>query len=323
MPPGAPLELRRRELQAAVWLNPNDPLARDIYARSLLLDGNKHDGLQQITLSVFHSPELDSHFYLQPRTIQWLLPEEQQAVYEGFGRAIKAGYAGSAHDLAGFYRELGRYFEAAEVEQKAAAATDDDATRFDYLVGAGQDYAEDGELTKAQVQFRSAIEIDPSDPKPYTDLMIMVLAPNHDLKAANAVGDEAVAAGVDELIIEQARADAARAAGDPIAAEAALIQVSKDSPTFTSMMNLGGFYSDSGKYDRATIAFQRALVIDPASAQASFRLAQAEEATFDFAAADRHYQRALRLAPDEAGMRRAYREFRRRVDQARKAPPGG
>ena len=66
-------------------------------------------------MSVFHSPELDSHFYLQPRTIQWLLPEEQQAVYEGFGRAITAGYAGSAHDLAGFYRELGRYFEAAEV----------------------------------------------------------------------------------------------------------------------------------------------------------------------------------------------------------------
>ena len=41
-----------------------------------------------------------------------------------------------------------------------------DATRFAYLVGAGQDYAQDGELTKAQVQFRAAIEIDPSDPVP-------------------------------------------------------------------------------------------------------------------------------------------------------------
>jgi tetratricopeptide (TPR) repeat protein/O-antigen ligase len=323
MPPGAPVKLRRRELQAAVWLNPNDPLARDVYARSLLLDGNKDDGLEQITLSVFHSPELDSHFYLQPRTIQWLLPEEQQAVYEGFGRAIKAGYAGSAHDLAAFYRELGRYFEAAEVEQKAAAVTNDDATRFDYLVGAGQDYAEDGELTEAQAQFRAAIEIDPSDPRPYTGLMVRVLAPNHDLKAANAVGDEAVAAGVDELIIEQARADAARAAGDQIAAEAALIQVSKDSPTFTSLMNLGGFYSDSGKYDRAAIAFRRALAIDSSSAQAAFRLAQAEEASFDFASADRDYQRALKLAPNEVGMRRAYGEFSRRVAEARKAPPGG
>jgi tetratricopeptide (TPR) repeat protein/O-antigen ligase len=323
MPPGAPALLRRRELQAAVWLNPNDPLARDVYARSLLLDGNKRDGLEQITLSVFHSPELDSHFYLQPRAIQWLLPEEQQAVYEGFGRAIEAGYASSAHDLAAFYRELGRYFEAAEVEQKAAGASDDDATRFAYLVGAGQDYAQDGELTKAQAQFRAAIEIDPSDPQPYCDLMVKVLGRNHDLKAANAVADEAVSAGVDELTIEQARADAARAAGDASAAEAALIQVSKDAPTFTSMMNLGGFYSDSGKYDRAAIAFQHALEIDPTSAQAFFSLAQAEQASFDFASANRDYQHALQLAPNEEGMRRTYDEFRRRVEQARKAPPGG
>lgn len=323
MPRGAPALLRRRELQAAVWLNPNDPLARDVYARSLLLDGNQHDGLEQITLSVFHSPELDSHFYLQPRTIQWLLPEEQQAVYEGFGRAIEAGYAGSAHDLAGFYRELGRYVEAAEVEQKAAAATGDEATRFAYLVGAGQDYAQDGELAKAQVAFRAAIEIDPSVAQPYADLMVKVLGAAHDLKAANAVGDEAVAAGVDELTIEQARADAARAAGDASAAEAALVQVSKDSPTFTSMMNLGGFYSDAGKYDRAAIAFQHALEIDPNSAQARFRLAQVEEASFDFPSADRDYQHALQLAPNEVGMRRTYDEFRRRVAEGRKSLSGG
>jgi Tfp pilus assembly protein PilF len=89
------------------------------------------------------------------------------------------------------------------------------------------------------------------------------------------------------------------------------------------MMNLGGFYSDSGKYDRATIAFQHALEIDPTSAQAFFSLAQAEQATFDFASATRDYQHALKLAPNEAGMRRTYDTFRRRVEQARKPPPGG
>ncbi|MEA2649038.1 MAG: hypothetical protein QOG61_1473 [Candidatus Binataceae bacterium] len=323
MPPGAPALLRRRELQAAVWLNPNDPLARDVYARSLLLDGYKRDGLEQITLSVFHSPELESHFYLQPRAIQWLLPEEQQAVYEGFGRAIGAGYANSAQALAGFYRQLGRYFEAAEVEQKAAAATDNDATRFTYLLDAGRDYAQDGESSKAQAQFRAAIEIDPSDAAPYRDLMVEVLGPNHDLKGANAIADEAVAAGADEITIGQARADAARASGDADAAEAALIQVSKDAPNFTSMMNLGGFYRDTGKYGRATVAFQQALQIDPTSAQAYFSLAQAEEASFDFASANRDYDHALKLAPNEAGMRHAYEQFQLRLKQARKPASGG
>ena len=134
MPPGAPAALRNQELRAAVWLNPNDPLARDVYARSLLLDGKKQDGLKQITLSVFHSPDLESHFYLRPRVLPFLLPEEQEAVDAGFGRAIDAGYAGSAHDLAQFYRHLGRYNDAARVEAKAADATDDDTERFAYLI---------------------------------------------------------------------------------------------------------------------------------------------------------------------------------------------
>ena len=323
MPPGAPTVLRREELRAAVWLNPNDPLARDVYARSLLLEGKKREGLEQIALSVFHSPELESHFYLQPRVIPWLLPEEQRAVYEGFGRAIGAGYEGSAHALAQFYRELGRYLEAAEVEEKAAAAADDDNGKFEYLLGAGQDYARAGELKKAQENFRAAIEIDPADARPYRELMVGVLGPAHDLKAARAVAQEAIAAGADRVTIEQALADTARAAGDIDAAEAALIQVTKDAPTFSSMMNLGGFYSEAKKYDRATIAYQHAIEIGPTSAAAYFNLGQAEEAAFDFAAANRDYARAIKLAPNAAGMRRAYLEFQQRVAQARKPAPGG
>ncbi len=323
MPPGAPAALRDQELRAAVWLDPNDPLARDVYARSLLLGGKKRDGLEQISLSVFHSPDLESHFYLQPRLIQWLLPEEQRAVFEGFDQAIDAGYPGSAHDLGEFYRGLGRYLDAAEAEKKGADAADDDSERFEYLVDAGQDYARAGKMKKAQQQLRAAIEIDPIEAGPYRHLMVEVLGPERDVQGARAVAQEAIAADADPVAIEQALAEAARVAGDNDAAETALIQESRDAPTFSSMMDLGGFYIDTRKYDRAALAYQRAIEIDPTSARAYFSLAQAEEGSFDFAAANRDYARAIELAPNEEGMREAYRDFQQRVAQAHKQTPGG
>jgi tetratricopeptide (TPR) repeat protein/O-antigen ligase len=322
MPPGAPAALRTKELAAAVWLNPNDPLARDVYARSLLLDGKKSEGLEQITLSVLHSPQMESHFYLQPRVIPWLLPEEQKAVEDGFGRAIDAGHGGSAHELGQFYRGLGRYLEAAQVEEKSAASADEDS-RFGYLLDAGKDYALAGETKKAEENLRAAIEIDPSDTRPYRELMVGVFAPQHDMKTARKVAQEAIAADADQVSVEQALADAALASGDFDEAETALIKVSKDAPTFTSMMNLGSFYSDTRKYDRAMIAYQHAIELDPNSAPAYFRLAEAEEASFDFAGANRDYAHAIKLSPDSDNMQQAYRDFQERVAQGHKPVPGG
>lgn len=321
MPPGAPAALRSQELRAAVWLNPNDPLARDVYARSLLLDGKKQDGLKQITLSVFHSPDLESHFYLRPRVLPFLLPEEQEAVDAGFGRAIDAGYAGSAHDLAQFYRHLGRYNDAARVEAKAADATDDDTERFAYLIDSGQDYAQSGKMKQAQQQLRAAIEIDPTDPRPYSHLMNDVMGPSHDSNGLDAVARQAIDSGADPVTIEQAKANAATSAGDTAAAEAALVQVSRDAPTYSSMKNLGVFYNDTQKYNRAIVAYQHALDINPNSAEAYFGLALAEENTFDFPAADHDYKKAIQLAPDDKGMKQTYAEFRHREDQARKQMP--
>jgi tetratricopeptide (TPR) repeat protein len=323
MPPGAPAALRYQELRAAVWLNPNDPLARDIYARSLILEGKKHDGLAQLTLSVFHAPDLDSHFYLQSPAIQWLLPEEQHAIYEGFGQAIAAGYEGSASGLAQFYRELGRYTEAAEVSAKAAdAKDDDDSGKLDYLLASGQDYAQAQNLKAAQEKLRAAIEIDPTDPRPYRELMVDVLGPAHDLKGAREVMQEALANGAEPIEIEQALADAARAAGDLDTAETALNQVTRDAPTFAAFMRLGDFYNEAGKYDRATIAYQHATELDPSSARAYFTLGHAEESAFDFAAASRDYARALKLAPNDQGMRQAYLDLQQRTAQSLKQSPG-
>jgi tetratricopeptide (TPR) repeat protein len=153
--------------------------------------------------------------------------------------------------------------------------------------------------------------------------MVEVLGPERDVQGARAVAQEAIAADADPVAIEQALAEAARVAGDNDAAETALIQESRDAPTFSSMMDLGGFYIDTRKYDRAALAYQRAVEIDPTSARAYFSLAQAEEGSFDFAAANRDYAHAVELAPNEEGMRQAYRDFQQRVAQAHKQTPGG
>ena len=75
------------------------------------------------------------------------------------------------------------------------------------------------------------------------------------------------------------------------------------------------------KYNRAIVAYQHALDINPNSAEAYFGLALAEENTFDFPAADHDYKKAIQLAPDDKGMKQTYAEFRHREDQARKQMP--
>jgi tetratricopeptide (TPR) repeat protein len=325
MPPGAPTALRHQELRAAVWLNPNDPLARDIYARSLLLEGKKRDGLAQVALSVFHAPDVESHFYLQSRAIPWLLPDEQQAIYEGFDRAIAAGYEGSAAGLAHFYRELGRYNEAAEVSAKAAAAESDDSGKLQYLLAAGQDYAQAQDAKAAEKMLRAAIEIDPTDARPYCALMVGVLGPAHDIKGAREVTQEALANGAEQTPIEQALAEAAHKAGDLETAEAALHRVIDVAPSFAAVMKLGDFYNETGKFDRATVAYQNATEIDPGSAQAYFSLGKAEESAFDFAGASRDYARALKLDPNDKRIQQATLNLQWRMAQSLKqsqSPPG-
>lgn len=318
MPPGAPASLRRRELHAAVWLNPNDPLVRDVYARSLFLDGRKADGLSQLTLSVFHAPEIESHFYLQPLAIPWLLPEEQHAIYEGFGQAIAAGYEGAATALAQFYRQLGRYTEAAEVAASAARRERDESVRLDHLLSAGQDYAQAGDVKLAKQNLRAAIAIDPADTRPYAALMTDVLGPAHDIKGVLALAQEALSNGAEPVPVELALARAAQVAGDSATAEAALIQVTKDEPTAQSSITLGNFYSDNKRYDRAVEAYQRAVELDPESAAAYLDLGRAEEAVFDYAGANRDYAHALRLAPGNPDIQRALLNLRQRTAQSLK-----
>ena len=59
-----PSKYRMNELRAALWLEPTNPLARDLYAQSLLQAGHKQEALSEMSRSVSFSPTLDTHFYL-------------------------------------------------------------------------------------------------------------------------------------------------------------------------------------------------------------------------------------------------------------------
>ena len=100
-------------------------------------------------------------------------------------------------------------------------------------------------MKQAQQQLRAAIEIDLTDPRPYSHLMNDVMGPSHDSNGLDAVARQAIDSGADPVTIEQAKANAATSAGDTAAAEAALVQVSRDAPTYSSMKNLGVFYNDN------------------------------------------------------------------------------
>ena len=123
MPPAAPKGLVVEQLQDAVWLDPNDPFGRDLYARSLFLTGDKAEALRQIaSIGRAMRRSLEAHFYLAPAMIPWLLPEEQQAVAQGLMEAVKANYDPAPQQLAEFYATLGREARCGAGRCAAAAA---------------------------------------------------------------------------------------------------------------------------------------------------------------------------------------------------------
>ena len=84
-----------------------------------------------------------------------------------------------------------------------------------------------------------------------------------------------------------------------------------------TLMRLANVYMEKQNYDRAAMYLNRVTDITPNSADLFYRIAQAEEAGYRFAAAGRAYTRALELAPQNEGYRERYEAFRERVEKNR------
>lgn len=304
--------LRQRELASAVWLDPNDPIARDLYARTLMTAGDNRAGLRQISSSVYRAPDLDVHYYLEPGLIPWLLPREQAAIADGFERAIRRGFSGAVDALGAFYLDLGRYRAAARV-YSAAAASSSAAARMDYLLKAGGAFAKSQDVASAAEMFDQAARIDPSDPRPYTKLAGDILEPARDAAGAKAAIAVGMRRGADAYTLESALADAAWRAGDLPTAEYALTRALKIDSTFAATMSLGQVYLAENRTVRAVLEYQQATEINPASSDAYFALAQAQERDFEYFEAEKSYARAIFLAPHDSYKRRAFMDFQERT----------
>ena len=289
--------LGRELLRAAVWLDPNDPAARDRYAQDLLRAGAKTEGLQQITLATYHAPRFDSHYYLQPQTLPWLLPEEQQAIATGFTRAIKANFGGAADALAQFYESLGRYRDSAELFARLAPAESDASARLEDLVAAGRNYARAGDYDAAGSVLLRATRSDPADSRPYAELLRSVYGPLHRYDDARSVIATGIRKGVDPYDLDIGLADGAAAGGDRVASAAALEDALRYRASFDTMMRLGTVYLEDRRFARATISFGRATELRPDSAGAWFALGQSYEGDYEYAGASKAYRRAQELAP--------------------------
>jgi tetratricopeptide (TPR) repeat protein len=314
----APPEIRLAMLRAAVWLDPNDPTARDRYAQALLLAGEQSAGLGQVTISVFRAPRLEAHQYLASPLIPWLLPDEQTAIKNGFDQAVAAGFEGAIEEFAAFYRELGRYRDIGDLYARAANATNDPVQRQDDLVEAGRNYGLVGDQPDAIANLRAAAAIDPTDPRPYAESARSVFGPSGQLLAAESTIQQGLRAGADPVPLYVALADADEQAGNRTAEEAALEEAVRVGGSFDVAMRLGELYLGASQFNSAVRVLSRAATTNPDSAAVWFALGQGHEGDYDYYSAGHDYARARSLEPANHYYASVYTEFMRRTAAASK-----
>jgi O-antigen ligase/Tfp pilus assembly protein PilF len=305
-----------KELRATLWLEPTNPYARDLYASILMQEGDLRNGLNEITRSIYYSPDPSTHPYLAPQWIKWLVPREQKAIEDGYKASLTKKFKGAVEGLAHFYHRFSRFNEEATLYQASAEENGED--RSQYLLDAGIAYTQARELGSAEIVLRRAIDDAPEDPRPYQYLAASVFAPRKDLAAAKAVISQGIDHGADELTLTFALADAAAVAGAKTEQNAALAKALALRPgSYDVAMRVGSSYLSLGNCERAASALLNATEVDSDSAKAFYMLGTAQEQCYQFANAAGSYERAIEIDPSNAQFRRQLENFRQRVVQNR------
>jgi O-antigen ligase/tetratricopeptide (TPR) repeat protein len=316
---GTPSKYRMNELRAALWLEPTNPLPRDLYAQTLLQAGHKQEALSEMSRSVSFSPTLDSHFYLEPRLIPWLMPSEQRAVEAGFRAAVAHHFEGAVQNFGSYYDVLGNFPAEAAMYREAATREQDHMSRAGYFVDAGIAYTKAGELRKAEVSFDAASAATPEDSTAYEHLMLQVFGPQKNLAAAKATVAQGIERGADPFKLYLALGSAAQTSGNSGEAEAALQKAAAIRPSsLEPLIRIGALDLATDKFDQAATWLQRATRVDPSSAEAFYELGLADEGAYEYFAADQAYQQALALAPTDESFKAHYASFRQKLAQSKR-----
>ena len=304
------------QLSTAVWLDPINPRFRDAYSALLLQEGQDAAAQKQMEYSVFYSPNPGMHAFLREGALTTLSAGQQEAVRRGFRFAIAAGFPGAVDGLAWFYWVRGDRRKAAEVFAAAAETPSDKTQQVDWLLNAGLEFAQAGLTGDAKREFTIAVAASPMDPRGYQDLIAQVFGPAKDFEAATSITDAGIAAGASAFSLNQSLALMFFNAGVYGRAEAAEgVALKQHEDNAEAILQMGTIYMAEQRYTEAAMQFRRVTELQPFSAQARFNLASAEEADFDFAAADDDFKRAVALAPDNPYFRGRYSSFRQKLVQ--------
>lgn len=321
--------MRARQMETAVWFDEDNPYMIDRYAQSLVWDGRQAEAMEQVARSVYVSPVLWTHYYLQWRLIPWLSGQERAAVERGFQDAVASDFINAVWGYGAFLSALDDHRREADLFAHAASSDRDASARQELLIASGRAYARAGDLDRAESRLKEAAALDPTSPDAYADLATIVYAPRRDFTAARAVVNEGISRCADPFALYLALAGAAETAGNQAQQESALLDAINARPSdYDTVGRLASLYVAEKRFDRAVLWMHRATDIRPDSAEAFYRLGLAEEAGYQYFAADRDFSRALALAPQDAGIKAHYQDFQKRLasgalrDAELSSPPG-
>ena len=308
------------ELKRAVWLGPLDPNTHDLYAQTLINSKRNGDAYEQVRASVLNCPRFEQHHYLVPRLIVWLPPELKNAIEKGLNEAIDRNYDHAAETLGEYYEMAGKFADEAHAYERSAYRQEDPAMRAKYLKASGEAFARAGALGTALITFRDATESAPDDASIYADMAVLVYGPRHDVDGARRTVELGIENGADPFTLNVALADAAQVAGDRHAAEEAMEQALRIEPNSEHLLaQLGYLYAEDNRPDRALLILHRALEIEPNSPSTYFQIGGIEEGRYQYYNAERAYQRAVSLSPDNQNYRDHLAEFERKLKAASNA----
>ncbi|MBV8775208.1 MAG: O-antigen ligase family protein [Deltaproteobacteria bacterium] len=311
---GALANYRVKELRSALWLEPINPFARDIYAQTLVQLGKRQEAFDQVSLSVSSSPMLSSHWYLQPRIIPWLSAMEQRAIERGFRSALANGYKSAVPNFAKYYDFRREFLAEADCYYEAATKGQDPILRAEYFVNAGTAYVKAGELHKAESSFLAACAETPEDSEPYEQLVRQVFGPEDNFSAAKTIVARGIKKGADPFNLYLVLGLAAQQFGNNVEAEAALRQALAMRPSSVeALVGLGDSEPAANNFDRAAHWLRMATNLSPSSADAFYDLGLANEGAYEYFCADLAFQRALALAPANQRFKEHYAEFRQKI----------
>jgi Tfp pilus assembly protein PilF/heme A synthase len=306
------------EANTALFLEPTNPLARDIHARSLFARNQEARALKEITRSVFFSPTAASHFYLAAERVTGLSMRERAAVEEGFEMAVERRFPDAVQGLGDFYHSLGEPSKESRAYMNGAAVESDPALRAQYLINAGLAFSRAKEWSGAEDALQKAAELAPNNPTPY-QVLITVYGAARDMAKAKAVVAQGREGGVQPFPLYSALAQLQINSGDTAGAQASLLEAVKYRPAdFQTLLYLGQVYMQRQEFERAIIWLKRAVESNPGSADALAQLAEAEQSSYHYFEADRTYRKALQLAPANASLRAEYGAFQRKIRQAQR-----